>query len=371
MKQGKLRQMFPGGNTAAGFYSYYDQIIGPDATRIFIIKGGPGTGKSTFIRKIGEEMLARGFDIEFMCSSSDNGSLTGVVIPAIRVAMLDGTAPHGVEPKNPGAVDEIVHLGDFWEEAKLRAHREEILATNRRISRLFGIAYAQLREAAVIRDELESYVSESMDFGRVNHVLIETVRAIFKGVPVQYERYPQVRRLFASAISPDGVVHHLETLLQDLKTLYVVQGPPGSGRSTFLARLAAAAVIRGFDTEVFHCAFLPREIDLFIIPNLKVAVLKEVPEVGFAPPEQLAVQRVNLEEYSRPRRLATYAAEVAYARRRFSEALGRAVCYLHQAKLAHDYLEGFYTGAMDFARVEARREEVLNRILRYAAESKT
>jgi len=371
VKQGKLRQMFPGGNTAAGFYSYYDQIIGPDATRIFIIKGGPGTGKSTFIRKIGEEMLARGFDIEFMCSSSDNGSLTGVVISAIRVAMLDGTAPHGVESQNPGVVDEIVHLGDFWDEAKLWAHREEILVTNRRISRLFGIAYAQLREAAVIRDELESYVSESMDFGRVNHALIETARTIFKGVPAQHERYPRVRRLFASAISPDGVVHHLETLLQDLKTLYVVQGPPGSGRSTFLARLVEAAVIRGFDTEVFHCAFLPREIDLFIIPDLKVAVLKEVPEVGFVPPEQLAVRRVNLEEYSRPRRLATYAAEIAYAQRRFSEALGRAVHYLHQAKLTHDYLEEFYTGAMDFARVETRREEVLNRILRYAAESKT
>jgi hypothetical protein len=371
VKQGKLRQMFPAGNTAAGFYSYYDQIIGPDATRIFIIKGGPGTGKSTFMRKIGEEMLARGFDVEFMCSSSDNGSLTGVVIPAIRVALIDGTALHGVEPKNPGAVDEIVHLGDFWNEAKLRAHKEEILATNRRISRLFGIAYAQLREAAVIRDELESYISVSMDFVKVNEVLRETARAIFKGAPVQHEHFPQVRRLFASAISPDGVVHHLETLLQDLKTLYVIQGPPGSGRSTFLARLVAAAVIRGLGTEVFHCAFLPREIDLFIIPDLKVAVLKEVPEVGFVPPEQLAVRRVNLEGYSQPRRLTAYAAEIAHARRRFSEALGRAVHYLHQAKLTHDYLEEFYTGAMDFARVEARRQEILNRILRYAAENET
>ncbi|MGQ9513241.1 PRK06851 family protein [Thermodesulfitimonas sp.] len=330
MKQGKLRKMFPRGNTAAGFYSYYDQIIDPDARRIFIIKGGPGTGKSTFMRQIGEEMLARGFDVEFMCSSSANGSLDGVVIPAIRVALIDSTAPHGVNPKNPGVVDEIVHLGDFWDEAKLRAHKEEVLATNRRVNRLFGIAYAQLREA-VIRDELESYIRESMDFARVNKVLRETARAIFKDAPVQHERFPQVRRLFASAISPDGVVHHLQTLLQDLKMLYVVQGPPGSGRSTFLARLAAA-VIRGLDTEVFHCAFLPQEIDLFIIPVLKVAVLKEVPELGFVPPEQLTVQRVNLEEYSRLRRLAAYAAEIAYARRRFSEALGRAVHYLHSRR---------------------------------------
>jgi len=45
------------------------------------------------MRKIGEEMLERGYDVEFHCCSSDNGSLDGVVIPAIKVAMLDGTAP--------------------------------------------------------------------------------------------------------------------------------------------------------------------------------------------------------------------------------------------------------------------------------------
>ncbi len=94
MAKGRLKKVFPGGNTGQGFYSFYDYIIDQDATRIFVIKGGPGVGKSTFMRKIGEEMLERGYDVEFHCCSSDNGSLDGVVIPAIRVALLDGTAPH-------------------------------------------------------------------------------------------------------------------------------------------------------------------------------------------------------------------------------------------------------------------------------------
>ncbi|AEG14142.1 hypothetical protein Desku_0525 [Desulfofundulus kuznetsovii DSM 6115] len=96
MDKGRLKKVFPGGNTCRGFYSFYDYIIEPDATRIFVIKGGPGVGKSTFMRKIGEEMLERGYDVEFHCCSSDNGSLDGVVIPAIKVALLDGTAPHRV-----------------------------------------------------------------------------------------------------------------------------------------------------------------------------------------------------------------------------------------------------------------------------------
>jgi len=107
MAKGRLVKVFPGGNTAYGFHSFYDYIIEPDATRIFVIKGGPGVGKSTFMRKIGETLLEQGFDCEYHCCSSDNGSLDGLVIPAIRVALLDGTAPHVVDPKNPGAVDEI------------------------------------------------------------------------------------------------------------------------------------------------------------------------------------------------------------------------------------------------------------------------
>lgn len=95
-KKGRLKKMFPGGNTCRGFYSFYDHIIEPDATHIFVIKGGPGVGKSTFMRKTGEELLTRGFDVEFHCCSSDNNSLDGIVVPAIKVALIDGTAPHRV-----------------------------------------------------------------------------------------------------------------------------------------------------------------------------------------------------------------------------------------------------------------------------------
>ncbi|HHV61803.1 MAG TPA: ATPase [Firmicutes bacterium] len=94
-KKGYIKKVFPGGNTPQGFYSFYDQIITPNATRILIIKGGPGVGKSTFMRKIAEEMVDRGYDVELHHCSSDNGSLDGVVIPSIGVALIDGTAPHG------------------------------------------------------------------------------------------------------------------------------------------------------------------------------------------------------------------------------------------------------------------------------------
>ncbi|MCT4621160.1 MAG: ATPase [Marinisporobacter sp.] len=92
-KKGWIKKVFPGANTAKGFYSYYDYIIGSDGKRLFIIKGGPGVGKSSFMKKIGYEMVNRGYDVEFHQCSSDNDSLDGIVIPDLKIAMIDGTAP--------------------------------------------------------------------------------------------------------------------------------------------------------------------------------------------------------------------------------------------------------------------------------------
>ena len=109
-KKCNIRRVFPGGNTYKGFHSFYDYILDQkSAKRIIVIKGGPGVGKSHFMKKLGEAMEEKGFDTEYHHCSSDNNSIDGVVFPQLSVALVDGTAPHVVDPKNPGAVDEIIH----------------------------------------------------------------------------------------------------------------------------------------------------------------------------------------------------------------------------------------------------------------------
>ena len=107
---GKTRKMFPGGNTANGFYSFFDYIIPNDVNRIFCLKGGPGVGKSSFMKKMAKEFTKMGYDVELHYCSSDPSSLDGVVIKGLNVVMIDATAPHTVDPKIPGAVDEILNF---------------------------------------------------------------------------------------------------------------------------------------------------------------------------------------------------------------------------------------------------------------------
>lgn len=92
-KEGKV-QYFLGANTAQGFFSLYDELIDESkATAFYVLKGGPGCGKSTLMRKVGEKMEALGFGVEYILCSGDPGSLDGILIPEKAVAIMDGTAP--------------------------------------------------------------------------------------------------------------------------------------------------------------------------------------------------------------------------------------------------------------------------------------
>lgn len=92
-------QYFLGANSPTGFYSLYDQLLPPEQARaIYILKGGPGCGKSTLMRRVAAQAGEAGLAVERILCSGDPGSLDAVVIPELGVALVDGTAPHGAVP---------------------------------------------------------------------------------------------------------------------------------------------------------------------------------------------------------------------------------------------------------------------------------
>lgn len=96
---------FLGANTPAGFYSLYDQMIEPGtARRIYLLKGGPGCGKSSLMRRVARALEAGGEPVEYILCSGDPDSLDAVIFPNLRAAVVDATAPHdGVQKSTPGA----------------------------------------------------------------------------------------------------------------------------------------------------------------------------------------------------------------------------------------------------------------------------
>ena len=60
------RAMFAASNGAGGFKSYYDQVFDrEELERLYIIKGGPGTGKSRFMHIVAKFSEELGFGVEY------------------------------------------------------------------------------------------------------------------------------------------------------------------------------------------------------------------------------------------------------------------------------------------------------------------
>src|SRR5690554_3259614 len=164
----KVYNYFPGGNTPEGFYSYYQYLSLP-AKRVYIIKGGPGTGKSTFMKKTGEELKKRGYSLEYHWCSSDSNSLDGLVVPELDIALFDGTAPHMYDPAYPGAVEEVINLGLFWNSHYLRKHQQDIIDLSNQIQNRFQQAYRYLKAAAEVYKNWKEYYTCNLDFQQTDN----------------------------------------------------------------------------------------------------------------------------------------------------------------------------------------------------------
>ena len=92
-------QYFLGANSPTGFYSLYDQLLPPEqASAIYILKGGPGCGKSTLMRRVAALAQEAGEPVEYILCSGDPDSLDAIVLPDRHAAIVDGTAPHDTAP---------------------------------------------------------------------------------------------------------------------------------------------------------------------------------------------------------------------------------------------------------------------------------
>ena len=75
------RSFFAAANTGDGFKSFFEKtFFSPTIERRYIIKGGPGTGKSSFLKRIALHAEDKGNDVEYYYCSSDTRSLDGIVL---------------------------------------------------------------------------------------------------------------------------------------------------------------------------------------------------------------------------------------------------------------------------------------------------
>ncbi len=104
-----------GSLTSAGAQDFIPSIT-RDLDRRMLIKGLPGTGKSTLMKAVGAEAEERGFDVLYGWCGLDPSGVDLIQIPELSVCLFDATKPHAYDPERTG--DEILDLVQMCEENK-------------------------------------------------------------------------------------------------------------------------------------------------------------------------------------------------------------------------------------------------------------
>ena len=332
MKPNFEEKYFFAANSGRGFIGGYKPLI-EKAERVFIIKGGPGTGKSSFMREIGRNAEKnRAHTVYYYCSS-DPDSLDAVFIDS-RLLFLDGTAPHAVEPGLPGAKDEIINLGAFWDSAGLLSKKERIAYISKQKAEAFSVAYKYLSAAEKFSEVAERLISPAV----LTHKLERAVERICNSLPAEKEG--KTTEIYTTSYGMKGKVE-LDTLERRAGVVFGVSDVLGTAHF-FLDRLKEIAEKTGHSITVSYDPLCPEQVEAVYFERAEVLYKKNAD--GY--------KNINMQRFLDTELSPAVRSDIKKALRMRNVCVEYALDAMKRASEHHFALEKIYGDAMDFAAKE-------------------
>lgn len=357
----KARHYFVFGNTAQGFVSKMPTNL-QGMENLFIIRGRPETGKACFMSFIADTCQKAGFIPEYLHCPSSPDAYDGLVIPELKLAVLDGTDLHYTRLITANPAARYIDTDSAFDSEKLQRADNAITGIIQNIVSLHESAFLCFKTALGIHDEWEKIFIENMDFSKADALASAVIEMILGG-----KRLPKptmTKERFFGASSPAGAMDFIENLTGNISKRYLLKGRPGTGKSTLLRKMAAASTERGLDIEVYSCAFDSNSLDMIIWPELDTCLFDST-----AP---------HLYEPSGPNDevIDTYAAcvtpgtdekfekELKDLNERYKKAVQNGTDYLSKAKNLLDELRDIYAGAADPDEIQRLCAEINDKLRR-------
>ena len=327
-------------NCGKGFISLFDSIFfSKKIKRRYIIKGGPGTGKSSFLRKVALYAHNKKKSVEYYYCSSDTSSLDGIVIDG-NIAIFDGTAPHCYDTKLAGICDEILNFGMFWDSDILKRNSEDIVRLSSVKSFAYDNAYGYLSAALNVYKTMNNIILPCVNMEKLK----AAVNRICGGDVLSHIESPQICQM--SAFGTQGN-KRLDTLYNQSHVCYAVDDHYGVS-NIFMRELMKYALNSGKDIKVSLCTAdgeTPNEI-LFSDSGEYFCICSEDERYCEG------TKRINMKRFIDTESLAQIRHSYRAARQCYRTLTDLSSHELSKAGDAHAQIEKYYVGAMDFSALQ-------------------
>lgn len=343
-------RFFLGANSPDGFKSLYGDFVDPVNDRLNIIKSGPGSGKSTFMKIIAEKAESNGLDVELIQCSGDPDSLDGVYLPQKNVAYVDGTSPHVIDAVYAGSGDNYIDLSRFYDRAGIRSAHSEIVELTQAYKEEYSKAYLLISAYSSAKRALMPDNSEYIAKGvkRIKGIISRELKRSENDVG-------KVKRRFLDGITCKGNVTLYDTVQQLCDRVYQIDGL--CGISDFALQ---EIYLRGksLNLNMILCLSPNDEgINHILFPQLSTAFITENYEIPYPYP---VYRRIRLDSIPD----AGFIKAIKEAKRVSDALSAKAIEKLQRAKALHDELEKKYNPFVDFDAVRSLANTEAEMLLR-------
>ena len=333
---------FAASNSSRGFKNYFKEVF-ERADTIYVVKGGPGTGKSSFMKRCSRHAEEQGCAVENYCCSSDADSLDGALIFDGKkyIGVLDGTAPHIWEPQFPGIREQIVDLGQFWNGKMLTAQKNEIIALGRKKSMAYNKAYTYLRSCGNLRTVTDMLLREVLNYEKMSRAvtrIIQSLGLINGGatlIPTPTD-----------AVTMKGYVT-IDTFREKAENIYAVGMSHGIGQ-LFLCELEDQLKSKAVTVRVAYDAVCPWLINEILIEDIKTVFCVSETDENDIEPVGKSGKYINSKRFVDAESLRAVRGEIRYTGKLSQSSLEGAIHALSEVNVYHFLLEDIYKNAMDF-----------------------
>ena len=328
-------KFFLGANSKNGFMSYFKQLQEQNnSVQLLILKGGPGSGKSSLMKRVLTFAREKGHETEIIPCASDPHSLDAFIDYTGGFSMMDGTAPHVQDPLLPGALHHIMYTGDLWDIKALNKNKDKISEISSEISSLHLGAGAYIKAAASLLWENVCYSAQFLDKKAVADFVNKVT------LPLTGGDFRPVKTRLLSAVSVGETVVYEKTLSALADKIYVLDDTWGGAANAVLKQICSLGEARGESIIHCPCSVIPEKTDHVIFPERRLAFATKN---SFLPVN--TGEKIHCSMFYKPFPLSDCMRERLNSSK---ELITKAQNLVGEAKNVHDDLEAFYVDAMDF-----------------------
>lgn len=341
-------EYFAAANTSDGFISYFDRVFDPSKLDcLYVIKGGPGTGKSSMLFRVADAAEKRGYEVFYYYCSSDPSSLDGILIPEISFGMLDGTSPHMTDPVYPGAYDTVFDFYPYFNTKRLKERREDVKALTDKNKLLHRRSSAYRRFAGAAEAEIASIISSCIDNEKLS-------AAVSRAAAVKAEQ-GSAEHGQISAFSTKGKIT-LKTYEEQAKIKIGVCDEHTSAY-LFLNGLKEALIKRRVPFYYSLDTLLPQRCEAIFIPSSGeyyciTGSMAETDRSGYG-------KLINMKRFVKAELLKNVRGRLRMCEKIRDTLDNEALRLIAEAGRVHDRLEAIYKIAVDFDGVRAATDRII------------